>query len=90
MSLDATPLANKTAVVLGGTGGIGLAVAQLIAEAGAAVAVVASRDLTKAQRLAVNLVGKGHHGYASQSRMRVNSPHLHRPSKSIWAVRTSW
>ncbi len=42
MSLDANPLLNKTAVVLGGTGGIGLAVAQMFAEAGAAVAVVAS------------------------------------------------
>ena len=49
MSLDATPLANKTAVVLGGTGGIGLAVAQLFAEAGTAVAVVAGLNSTMAR-----------------------------------------
>jgi 3-oxoacyl-[acyl-carrier protein] reductase len=64
MSLDATPLANKTAVVLGGTGGIGFAVARLLAEAGAAVAVVASRDLGKAQHVAATLAGEGHRGYA--------------------------
>jgi 3-oxoacyl-[acyl-carrier protein] reductase len=64
MSTATTPLAHKTAVVLGGTGGIGLAVANSFAEAGAAVAVVASRDVAKAQGIAVTLVGKGHHGYA--------------------------
>jgi 3-oxoacyl-[acyl-carrier protein] reductase len=64
MSLNATPLAQKTAVVLGGTGGIGLAVARLFAEAGAAVAVVASREVAKAQDAALTLTGEGHHGYA--------------------------
>src|ERR1700722_14109120 len=64
MSLDATPLAHKTAVVLGGTGGIGLAVAQLFTEAGAAVAVVASRNVAKAAGVAAPLPGEGHHGYA--------------------------
>jgi NAD(P)-dependent dehydrogenase (short-subunit alcohol dehydrogenase family) len=66
MPLDPTPLARKTAVVLGGTGGIGLAVAQLFAEAGATVAVIASRDVTKAQSAAATLAGKGHHGYAGR------------------------
>jgi len=64
MSLDPTPLTRKTAVVLGGTGGIGLAVARLFAEAGAAVGVVASRDLARAQGVAAILVGEGHRGYA--------------------------
>src|SRR6202041_177398 len=66
MSLDATSLAHRTAVVLGGTGGIGHAVAQSFAEAGAAVAVVASRDIAKAEGVAVTLAGAGHHGYASR------------------------
>lgn len=64
MSLVANPLARKTAVVLGGTGGIGLSVAQLFAEAGAAVAVVASRDLAKAKAAAATLEGASHRGYA--------------------------
>jgi NAD(P)-dependent dehydrogenase (short-subunit alcohol dehydrogenase family) len=64
MALDATPLAGKTAVVLGGTGGIGLAVTQLLAEAGATIAVVARRDVAKAQGVAMTLAGTCHHGYA--------------------------
>jgi NAD(P)-dependent dehydrogenase (short-subunit alcohol dehydrogenase family) len=64
MALDATPLARKTVVVLGGTGGIGFAVAQLFAEAGAVVAVVASRDIAKAQQAAATLAGRHHRGYA--------------------------
>jgi 3-oxoacyl-[acyl-carrier protein] reductase len=66
MPVDAIPLAGKTAVVLGGTGGIGNAVAQLFAEAGAAVAVVASRDSAKARRVAATLTGAGHRGYAGR------------------------
>jgi len=64
MSLPATPLAHKTAVILGGTGGIGLATARLLAQAGAAVAVVASCDAAKAQGVAATLDGFGHRGYA--------------------------
>jgi 3-oxoacyl-[acyl-carrier protein] reductase len=64
VSLDANPLLSKTAVVLGGTGGIGLSVAQMFAEAGAAVAVVARRDVARAQGVAATLMGAGHHGYA--------------------------
>jgi 3-oxoacyl-[acyl-carrier protein] reductase len=64
MSLPTTPLVSKTAVVLGGTGGIGCAVAELLAQAGAAVAVVASRDIAKAEGIAATLAGSGHQGYA--------------------------
>jgi 3-oxoacyl-[acyl-carrier protein] reductase len=64
MSTPTVPLAGKTAVILGGTGGIGLAVAQVLAQAGASVAVVASRDVAKAQGVAVTLDGSGHRGYA--------------------------
>jgi NAD(P)-dependent dehydrogenase (short-subunit alcohol dehydrogenase family) len=66
MSADTTPLTHKTAVMIGGTGGIGLAVANSFAEAGAAVAVVASRDIAKARGVSVTLAGQGHHGYACQ------------------------
>jgi NAD(P)-dependent dehydrogenase (short-subunit alcohol dehydrogenase family) len=53
MTLSPHPLANKTVVLLGGTGGIGLAIAELLAQAGARIAVVASRDPAKAQAIAV-------------------------------------
>jgi NAD(P)-dependent dehydrogenase (short-subunit alcohol dehydrogenase family) len=59
-----TPLVNKTAVIVGGTGGIGSAVAELLAQAGAAVAVVASRDIAEAEGIAATLSGSGHQGYA--------------------------
>jgi NAD(P)-dependent dehydrogenase (short-subunit alcohol dehydrogenase family) len=64
MPLNPTPLDGKTAVILGGTGGIGLAVSQLFAEAGARVAVVAHQDQAKAAAAAARLSGKGHRGYA--------------------------
>jgi 3-oxoacyl-[acyl-carrier protein] reductase len=60
----ATPLAQKATVILGGTGGIGTAVAELFAQAGAAVAVVASRDVDKARAVVAALHGSGHRGYA--------------------------
>ncbi|HEX5328147.1 MAG TPA: SDR family oxidoreductase [Acetobacteraceae bacterium] len=65
MALAVTPLAGKVAVMLGGTGGIGSAAARLFAEAGARVAVVASRDVGKATALATALPGSGHRGYAA-------------------------
>ncbi len=64
MPLPVSPLARKTAVILGGTGGIGSASARLLAEAGAAVAVVGSRDPAKARDFAASLEGVGHRGYA--------------------------
>jgi NAD(P)-dependent dehydrogenase (short-subunit alcohol dehydrogenase family) len=64
MPLDSTPLHSKIAVVLGGTGGIGWAISQLFAEAGARVAVVAHQDAVKAVAGAATLPGTGHGGYA--------------------------
>ncbi len=65
MPLASTPLAGKVAVILGGTGGIGSATALLFAEAGARVAVVASRDRRRAETTAAGLPGTGHRGYAA-------------------------
>ncbi|VWC17979.1 SDR family NAD(P)-dependent oxidoreductase [Burkholderia territorii] len=53
-------LKDKVAVVLGGTGGIGVATAARFAEAGARVVVVGRSDLDVAQRLADSLPGDGH------------------------------
>lgn len=58
-------LERKTAVVLGGSGGIGAACARLLAEAGARVAVVASRDPTRADAIRRTLPGSGHGAYAA-------------------------
>jgi NAD(P)-dependent dehydrogenase (short-subunit alcohol dehydrogenase family) len=61
-------LAGRVAVILGGTGGIGSATARAFAAAGARVAVVASRDATKARDLAATLPGVdggGHAGFAA-------------------------
>jgi 3-oxoacyl-[acyl-carrier protein] reductase len=65
MALPTTPLIGKVAVVLGGTGDIGSATAHLFADAGARVAVVASRDRRRAETTAANLPGTGHQGYAA-------------------------
>jgi 3-oxoacyl-[acyl-carrier protein] reductase len=59
------PLAGKVAVVFGGSGGIGEASAVALARAGAHVAVVAGRNLARAQVVATNLPGTGHRAYAA-------------------------
>jgi 3-oxoacyl-[acyl-carrier protein] reductase len=53
-------LTGKVAVILGGTGGIGVATAKRLAAAGATVVVTGQTDLAKAQRVADALPGSGH------------------------------
>jgi 3-oxoacyl-[acyl-carrier protein] reductase len=55
-------LQGQVALVTGGSRGIGLAIAQELAGAGAKVAVVA-RDGERAQQAAAGLPGEGHRGY---------------------------
>ncbi|MDE1010256.1 MAG: SDR family NAD(P)-dependent oxidoreductase [Paraburkholderia fungorum] len=53
-------LDEKVAVVLGGTGGIGMAVSRRLAEAGARVVVVGQNDLDGARNFVGTLPGEGH------------------------------
>ena len=55
-------LQGQVALVTGGSRGIGLAIAQELAQAGAQVAVVA-RDGERAAQAAAELPGEGHRGY---------------------------
>jgi len=64
MPLDSSPLEGRRAVILGGSGGIGAATARLFAEAGAAVAVVANTDVTRAEAVRAALPGDGHTAHA--------------------------
>src|ERR1700733_10661226 len=54
------PLANRVAVVTGGTGGIGAAICKALAEAGAAVAVGYNSASEKAEAMLGELPGDGH------------------------------
>ena len=57
-------LANKTALVTGGTAGIGEAIALCFADEGAKVGVVASRDLRKAEQVVSQIEAIGGSGKA--------------------------
>ena len=57
-------LQGQTALVTGGSRGIGLAIAEELAAGGAKVAVVA-RDAARAEAAAASLPGEGHRGYAA-------------------------
>jgi 3-oxoacyl-[acyl-carrier protein] reductase len=53
-------LEGKVAVILGGTGGIGVAAAKRLAAAGARVVVCGQSDVAKAQHVVESLPGNGH------------------------------
>ena len=85
------PLAGKVAVVTGGSSGIGAAAARHFAAAGAHVAVVASRDVAKAQGVVATLPGGGHQAYAADvADTRGAGRGLPAMSARRSAVSTSW
>ncbi|MDB5267042.1 MAG: family oxidoreductase [Hymenobacter sp.] len=54
------PLSNRVALVTGGAGGIGSAICQALAAAGASVVATYNSDAAKAEKLLASLPGTGH------------------------------
>ena len=67
MSTENLSLAGKTALVTGGSRGIGAACAKLLAARGAAVVVTYSRSAEQAERITAEIVGSGGTAFAVQA-----------------------
>ena len=64
MSTDKLHLSNKTALVTGGSRGIGAACARLLAARGAAVVVTYSKSAEQAEKVVASITGSGGTAYA--------------------------